>query len=593
MTNSEVQMAEAEKLLRGERAVAGPKKESGAVSNGARLSSVAATPELSRTSLIQKNDPPLPGPLSPRIAPVAEGLARGEEREKPSVRSTEFSPLWRLIGPSLGPAPGVRPSSVAATNGFMNATALLQSNRTSDIAAPGDGRTPLKAADRGGAGARPSSVAATNGFTDATQLLRSNRKSDIAATGDGRAPPQAAPLWHPPMRTASARAAPPPDEHVDPSGYQGVYILMEKIKRGKHRVDVAKVGGGGRGQRTEVGGKQKAESRNPEDDLSGGYIFKKDRVNRGEQGFGTERGIWFAFEEPKERDITPAQRNWLTNYLNEFERVLFSDGYADPTNGYAKYIDADSFIDFHWFVEVTRNIDGYRFSQFYHKDRGGKLKMGPVWDLDMTFGNAGYFNGYKTNGWAWAELGVLNYKWLDRLFEDHDFLQKYIDRWAVLRTNVFATSNLLARLDQWTVELGQAPVRNYERWPTIGTYVSPNRFNGQTFEDELGYLKNWITGRLAWIDSQGFPAPAFQTAAQESSAANKKLTITCAMGKILYTLDGSDPRLPGGAPSPKAVEYVNPVYVPPGTLLTARVRSEYELWSAPAVFRGFWNANPR
>ena len=352
------------------------------------------------------------------------------------------------------------------------------------------------------------------------------------------------------------------------AGYEGVYVLMEKIKRGKHRVRIEKL--------------RPEDSKEPE--VTGGYIFKKDRLNPGETGFRTANGVKFAFEEPKERYITPPQRQWLTNYLNEFEAVLFSERFADPTNGYAKYIDVNSFIDFHWMVEATRNIDGYRFSQFYHKDRGGKLAMGPIWDMDMTFGNAFYHDGYKTNGWRWATADPELYTWFARLFEDPEFLQKYIDRWAVLRTNVFATSNILARIDEWADYLKDAQVRNYQRWPTLGKFVSPNRYIGHTYEDEVRYLKNWITGRLAWIDSQGFPVPSCEVA-QESSTGEMTLCMSCEMGKIYYTLDGSDPRLPGGKVSPVAIEYDSPIQASPGAIVTARVRSEYELWSPPAVFR--------
>jgi hypothetical protein len=351
-------------------------------------------------------------------------------------------------------------------------------------------------------------------------------------------------------------------------GYEGVYVLMEKIKRGRHRLNIEKV--------------RPEDSKEPE--IAGGYIFKKDRLNPGETGFKSSQRIHFAFEEPKERDITPAQKQWLTNYVNEFERVLFSEAFADPINGYAKYIDVESFIDYHWMVEATRNIDGYRWSQFYHKDRGGKLRAGPIWDWDLSFGNAAYFNGYKTNGWRWAEMLGADYAWYNRLFDDPEFVQKYIDRWAVLRTNVFATSNILARIDTWAAYLHEAQARNYQRWPTIGKFVHPNRYIGRSFQEEVDWLKQWIRDRLSWIDSQGFPAPLFELAAS-SGALGMELCMSGQVGKIYFTLDGSDPRLPGGKVSPVAIEYHSPITPVPGAMFTARVLSEYDLWSPPAIFR--------
>ena len=93
--------------------------------------------------------------------------------------------------------------------------------------------------------------------------------------------------------------------------------------------------------------------------------------------------------------------DWVAS-VHEFERVLFSEHFGDPTNGYRNYIDVDSFIDYHWMVEATKNIDGYWHSQFFYKDRGGKLVKGPIWDWDLSFGNVFYHDGFRTNGWRWS-----------------------------------------------------------------------------------------------------------------------------------------------------------------------------------------------
>ena len=70
--------------------------------------------------------------------------------------------------------------------------------------------------------------------------------------------------------------------------YAGVYLLMEKIKRGRDRVVI---------QKSSPTGDSNSWFR-------GGYIFKKDRLNPGERGFVSSRlGIQFAFEDPKERDL--------------------------------------------------------------------------------------------------------------------------------------------------------------------------------------------------------------------------------------------------------------------------------------------------
>jgi hypothetical protein len=405
-------------------------------------------------------------------------------------------------------------------------------------------------------------------------------------------------------RAATPKSQGEPQRHggteveLRPEDYEGVYVLMEKIKRGKDRLDIAKL----------------TRSDNAEPKITGGYIFKRDRVNSPtDRPFLTRKLIELMVEEPKGRDITAEQESYLTNYVNEFERALFSDDFRDPERGYRKYIDVRSFIDYHWIVEVSKNVDGYWFSVFFHKDRNGKLRAGPVWDYDLSFGNQLYEGGYKLDGWVW-EYMRRQYTWFRRMFDDPDFVQDYIDRWPELRSKVFATSNVLALVDKFAAQIGPAAYdRNYARWPTLGEKVAGNAFAGKTWQEDIEHLTNWIKGRLEWIDNQDFPKPAiavdggeegekggkgeraalasskFQApsskeAANSNGQTGRSIRMACLVGKIFYTTDGSDPRLPGGAVSEKAAQYMEAIPVTAGLKLVARVRSDYGLWSAPVVY---------
>jgi len=352
--------------------------------------------------------------------------------------------------------------------------------------------------------------------------------------------------------------------------YEGVYVLLEKIKRGKDRLALRKLDREG----------------TDEPEITGGYIFKKDRVNSGEHGFKSAHGLEFAYEEPKERDLTPAQERWLTNYVNAFEQALFSEDFCNPDTGYAQYLDVDSFIDYHWIVEATKNIDGYWFSQFYYKDRGGKLHAGPIWDWDLSFGNAYYLEGHRTNGWRWTTMHEPHYQWYRRLFEDPDFLQRYIDRWHELRQDVLATAHVLARVDAMAMQLQEAQARNYSRWATLGTPVHPKAYAGKTYQAEVGHLKKWIEDRLAWIDSQDFPPPMAKVLSiAQGKDGGLKAALSCEAGRIFYTIDGTDPRARGGGVSSQAREYRAPVPIGTTMPVIARTRSEYDLWSAPLTIK--------
>jgi len=48
--------------------------------------------------------------------------------------------------------------------------------------------------------------------------------------------------------------------------------------------------------------------------------------------------------------------------------------------------------------------------------------------------------------------------------------------------------------------LNPAAVRNYDRWPILSRYIWPNFFIGATYGEEINYMKEWIAGRLEWMD---------------------------------------------------------------------------------------------
>jgi len=121
--------------------------------------------------------------------------------------------------------------------------------------------------------------------------------------------------------------------------YMGVYVLLEKIKRGKERVNI---------QRLRPG-----DTNEPA--VSGGYIIKKDDEEPGERGLTTGQEFKLRFEEPKERETDAGQRQWLAKYLGSFEKILFGLDFRNSSQGYQQFVDVDSFIDFHWLVEAAQN----------------------------------------------------------------------------------------------------------------------------------------------------------------------------------------------------------------------------------------------
>jgi hypothetical protein len=287
--------------------------------------------------------------------------------------------------------------------------------------------------------------------------------------------------------------------------YMGVYVLIEKIKRDKFRVDINKL------DPDEI----------TENNLTGGYIIKIDKATgSGGDGWsstylppfrGNDQQINFLYEVPKSEDIVPEQKQYIQQYVTAFETALAGSNFTDPVNGYAKYMDAGSFIDYFIINEVSKNVDGYRISTFLHKKRdsdGGKIYMGPVWDYNLGFGNANYCTSGTTDGFVLEFNEIcpddwwLIPFWWTRLHEDPAYQAQLEARWTSLRGGPLSISTIHMYIDSVATVLNvEAQQRNFERWPVLGEYVWPNYYVGPTFQSEIEWLKQWITNRLLWLDA--------------------------------------------------------------------------------------------
>lgn len=419
-----------------------------------------------------------------------------------------------------------------------------------------------------------------------------------------------------------------------PGDYYGVMVLFERIERSKERVNISEL----------------TRFHTNEPSITGGFIFKKDKDSVGDINFTTGGGGGFGgqtlkLHEPKPNSMRTAQGvtttwpgagylphasnqlSYLMSYLNRFESSMYAANWtnATGTNHYSHYIDVDAFVDQQLHVEFTKQIDGYRLSGYYSKDRNGKLRPDPVWDWNLSFGNAYYLRGGTTNGWYWSrsEEGMNNgeHIWLRRLVfgtpsgpnstmapgagsGDADFRQKITDRWAVLRTNVLNGDRVVGRITNLAARLTEAAGRNYgtkyttllasEQWP------NPNgAFNGtqpptegwhinfaslSSYPAAISNMTRWVKGRYLWMDSQFLGAPA-SSQSPGPITPGTQVTLGAQAGTIYYTLNGTDPRLAGGGISPSAVVYSGPITINANSRLFARSyvpgQSFWTTWSAP------------
>jgi hypothetical protein len=307
--------------------------------------------------------------------------------------------------------------------------------------------------------------------------------------------------------------------------YRGIYILMERLKRDKNRVNISSI------KKTDSSG----------DALTGGYILKIDKTEGSPSvawtspyTAGTAKvPIKIQIDRPKPEDLAPEQIQYIKQYVTDFENALNGPDFTDPERGFRKFADEESFIDYLLLTEICKNVDGYRLSAYFYKDRDSKspkITMGPIWDYNLTYGNANYCNGNSYAGWAFdynticpKDVYQLPF-WWSRLLQDLAFGKKVKDKYKALRQTVLTPQRLNDFVDSTTNALTEARVRNFTKWPVIGVYVAIESFGVAPLATEPNVLRLGPNPSVGDV-RLSFPLPA---------ATDVTLTLTDSQGRAVH-----------------------------------------------------------
>ena len=267
--------------------------------------------------------------------------------------------------------------------------------------------------------------------------------------------------------------------------YKGLYAFMEKIKPDKNRVNIEEMD----------------QTCNNYPEVTGGYITKADKTTGGDpvawtmQGYGGGWWGWgdntdFIHHYPKPSEITNAQNNYIHGVFTSLASVANQHN-TSIASGIPSVIDIPSFVDFMMIAEYTSNVDVYSLSTFFHKDRMGKLRAGPVWDYNLAFGYDAFGNRSKYNVWQFNNEDNNGPKFWKDLF-DTDLFRCYLaKRWFEL-TETGQPLNydfVCARIDEIDALIAEAIPRDNQRWNQM-----------QQHAQYVNNMKNWLQQRINWLN---------------------------------------------------------------------------------------------
>ena len=254
--------------------------------------------------------------------------------------------------------------------------------------------------------------------------------------------------------------------------YKGLYVFMEKIKADDERVNI---------------------------DKDGGHIVQTDRSEGGyyEWEMESNNGGWWADPAvfihvyPKPENITATQHNYIKSV---FLGLADKAGNHNTTieNGIPSIIDVSTFVDFMMLAEFSSNVDVYQLSTYFHKDNGGKLRAGPIWDYNLAYGHDEFGSRSRYDVWQFFNNDNTGPKFWKDLFDTDEFRCYLAKRWFEITAEGMPLNyNVVCeRMDEIDAWISEAIARDNQRWHQMQQHAS-----------EVNAMKSWIQQRINWLNN--------------------------------------------------------------------------------------------
>ena len=284
----------------------------------------------------------------------------------------------------------------------------------------------------------------------------------------------------------------PVDVYVNGS-YRGSYILIERVTIDDERVNIPEL---------------KGSKDNVQPNITGGYLLEWDFRKGADKNVTAGSRGWVGIKEPEDpgdpEGITDAQVSYINGYLDKTDAALFGSNFKDDANGWKKYIDLASAVDYYIGMELMKPVDGNMWASVYmYKQRSGKLYFGPLWDFDLAMGSANRAgNVVSPSSWYLRNpLGVSAMQsdktWFNRLNEDPDFRNAVSARW----NQVYGSLSQSSFIDSQASLISTSASENFKKW-SVTEHLSKYQVVKGSWSKEVSYLKSWMSSRRSWMNGQ-------------------------------------------------------------------------------------------
>lgn len=273
--------------------------------------------------------------------------------------------------------------------------------------------------------------------------------------------------------------------------HKGNYMLCEQVRIDENRINITEI---------KEGADTSGEA------LTGGYVLEVDQWNDEVNMFSSKvmENKWgntsctIMLKFPDEEDAAPEHVNYIKNYIWTIEDLMLAGKFQEI---YDKYIDLDSFIDFYIVNEITCNKEIWRgpYSTYMHKDRGGKLYAGPVWDFDFTTFNMNVYGEADDYTKRFYNKKAFWYKYF---FQDPIFRKRMVERWNELKGGLATIPEFIDELEAKLLTSGNINASMYSPGldPDLGGLF--NYDEELPFQEAVALMRLFYEEKFKWMDDQ-------------------------------------------------------------------------------------------
>jgi hypothetical protein len=266
--------------------------------------------------------------------------------------------------------------------------------------------------------------------------------------------------------------------------YQGNYLLTDQIEVTNDRVNI--------------------EENEPRIDT--GYLIEYDvglyrtGLEESDENYFLVDWIPFVIKSPDIDDdhYLTSQRNYISQYMNN---LLFT---LQNKSDYSSLIDEATFIDWYIVNEVFKNVDSGYSSVYFYKDKGSLLKMGPVWDFDLSSGAYGHLDAELRGAEGFYTSNSDRNIFFHYLMQYDSFKHNLKERWNEIYTELLLElpNNVLLASNSFTA----SRYNNFHLWDIIGIdnqwYTSPELLALDTYDEQVWFLYDFLFDRVEWLNTE-------------------------------------------------------------------------------------------